>query len=241
MTKPGFFRRKSTYLVGIPVLLVIVFVGGPFIYINFIEGDAPARLSIDSTKPTGAAKKASDAAAAATGSVDGTWKVVTTGSEVGYRVPETLFGQSTTAAGRTDAVTGTMTIAGTSVPSAEFTVDTTKITSDQANRDRQFHGRIMETATYPTAKFVLTKPIDFGGIPANLKKITVPATGNLTLHGKTNPVTFQIEAKRNGANIETSGSIPIAFADYSVNNPSGGPASVGDNGELEFLLVFAKS
>lgn len=53
-TNPGFFRRKGTYLVGVPVLLVLLLVGGPFVYINFIEGDAPAKLSFssDSTSST---------------------------------------------------------------------------------------------------------------------------------------------------------------------------------------------
>jgi len=133
-----------------------------------------------------------------------------------------------------------MTVEGTSVSSAEFTADVTKITSDQNFRDQQFQGRIMETSKFPTAKFKLTKPIDFKTVPADLKEITVPATGDLTLHGKTNPVTFDLKARRNGANIETNGTIPVTFADYNVNNPSGGPASVGDNGQLEFLLVFAK-
>jgi hypothetical protein len=34
--------------------------------------------------------------------------------------------------------------------------------------------------------------------------------------------------------------VPITFSDYSIDNPSGGPASVGNTGELEFLLVFAE-
>ena len=238
MTKPGFFRRKSTYLVGIPVLILLVAVVAPYVYIHFIEGDPPKKLTFETSDST-SSTKASTGTTTAT-SVDGTW-TITSASQVGYRVPETLFGQSTTAVGRTNAVTGTMTIDGTSVPAAEFTVDTTKITSDQANRDRQFHGRIMETATYPTATFKLTKPIDLGTIPADLKEITVPVTGDLTLHGKTNSVTFDLKARRNGDKIEVNGTIPITFADYNVSNPSVGPASVGDNGELEFLLVFAKS
>jgi hypothetical protein len=41
--------------------------------------------------------------------------------------------------------------------------------------------------------------------------------------------------------IQVSGSVPITFADYSIDNPSGGPASVGDSGTLEFLLVLAKA
>ena len=68
--------------------------------------------------------------------------------------------------GETDAVTGDMTISGTTVESATFTADLTKVTSDQSNRDRQFQGRIMDTATFPDATFKLTSPIDLGEVPA---------------------------------------------------------------------------
>ena len=32
----------------------------------------------------------------------------------------------------------------------------------------------------------------------------------------------------------------VTFADYEIDDPSGGPASVGSDGELEVLLVFAR-
>jgi hypothetical protein len=37
------------------------------------------------------------------------------------------------------------------------------------------------------------------------------------------------------------GSIPVHFADYGVDNPSGGPAKVGDDGELAFVVAFVKA
>jgi hypothetical protein len=51
------------------VVLVILVVGGPFVYINFIEGKAPPRLTISTTTTTGA----SGAGSAAEQSADGTW------------------------------------------------------------------------------------------------------------------------------------------------------------------------
>lgn len=41
------------------------------------------------------------------------------------------------------------------------------------------------------------------------------------------------------ADAETT-TIPITFADYGIDNPSAGPAQVGDEGELEFLLVLGR-
>jgi polyisoprenoid-binding protein YceI len=231
-------RNKKTWFIGIPVLLVIVFVGGPFVYIHFIEGTPPAKLKLSTV--TTQAKSGSTTTEATSASINGSWKVKS-GSAAQYRVPEVLFGQSTTAVGKTTAVTGDMTISGTTVQTASFTADLTKVTSDQANRDRQFQGRIMDTASFPTATFKLTSPIDLGSIPANGKQVTVKATGDLTLHGKTNPVTFDIVAQRNGSTIETNGTIPVKFADYGIPAPSFGPAEVGDNGQLVFLISFTQS
>jgi hypothetical protein len=36
--------------------------------------------------------------------------------------------------------------------------------------------------------------------------------------------------------ISVSGTIPVTFADYGIDNPSGGPATTSDSGSLEFLL-----
>ena len=127
-------------------------VGGPFAYINFVQGDAPERLGV-ATATTGA-----DTAADTGASLDGTWTVAG-GSQAGYRVEEVLLGQNVEAVGRTSAVTGELTVSGTEVQSGSFSVDLTQVTSDEDRRDDAFQGRIMETATYPTATFELTEPI----------------------------------------------------------------------------------
>ncbi len=239
MPKPNFFRRKSTYLIGVPVIVILAVVVAPFVYIHFIEGPAPKKFAL--TKPTAGASTGSTAASGgATVSVDGAWKI-TAGSQAGYRVNETLFGQSNTAAGRTTSVKGKLTINATTVPTADFTVDLTTVKSDQARRDAQFQGRIRATATFPTATFKLTKPIALTNVPPNLTPVKATATGDLTLHGKTKSVTFELQAQRNGDKIEVSGSIPVTFADYGIDNPSGGPATTEDHGELEFHLFFTRA
>jgi polyisoprenoid-binding protein YceI len=240
-------RRPRTWLIAVPVLVLLAVVGGPFVYINFIKEDAPERLTLESVTTTsdsadgsgttGTTGATDSTAATADGSIDGEW-AVTDGSLAGYRVEEILFGQSAEAAGRTEDVTGTMTVAGTSIETADFTVDLTTVASDEDRRDSQFHGRIMETATFPTATFVLTAPAQLDAVPADLTEITVPVTGELTLHGVTQTVTVDLLARRNGTTIEVNGTIPITFSDYDIDNPSGGPAQVGDEGEIEFLLVF---
>jgi len=116
------------------------------------EADAPATTGSAATAPpaTAAPETAAPAttAAGATGSLDGTW-AVTEGSEFGYRVEEVLFGVNTTAAGRSNQITGELVVAGATVESATFTVDVASITSDEDRRDNQFRGRIMEVEQFP--------------------------------------------------------------------------------------------
>ena len=44
-----------------------------------------------------------------------------------------------------------------------------------------------------------------------------------------------------GGKIGVLGSIPIAFSDYEIPDPSNGFATVKDNGLLEFVLVFEQA
>ncbi|HYN17042.1 MAG TPA: YceI family protein, partial [Actinomycetes bacterium] len=173
------------------------------------------------------------------GSLDGSW-TVGSGSEAGYRVKEVLLGQSTEAVGRTSAVTGELTVSGTEVSSGSFTVDLTQVTSDEARRDSQFQGRIMDTATYPTATFELAEPISLDSLPGDGETVTATASGQLTLHGTTKRVTVELTVVGDGDSFKVSGSIPVAFADYGIANPSFGAVTTEDNGEIEFLLVFTR-
>jgi polyisoprenoid-binding protein YceI len=140
--------------------------------------------------------------------------------------------------GRTNAITGSLSVAGSTVEKGDFTVDMTTVTSDESRRDEQFNGRIMETSVYPTATFTLTAPIDLGSLPDANTDVTATATGDLTLHGVTKAVTFDIEGRYTGSTVEIAGSIPITFADWGISNPSFGPVTTEDLGVLEFSIVL---
>jgi polyisoprenoid-binding protein YceI len=202
----------------------------PFVYIHFIEPDPAPKLTISDAPPTSAAGSSSSARAP----LSGTWNV-SKGSKAQYRVKEVLFGQDNTATGTTEDVTGSV-VFGTTVKTATVTVDLTTVSSDESQRDNQFQNRILDTAQFPNATFKLTKPIELGTEPAGGVKITTTATGDLTMHGTTKSVTAQVDARRTGDTIEVAGSIPVTFSDFGINNPSGGPASVGNAGTIEFLV-----
>ena len=255
-------KKLLLWIGGAVVAMVLLVFGGTWVYIHLIKDDPPAKLTLEtgdtsdsaSTTPSadgssstpaasaGAAATTTPAApsgAASSEAIDGSW-AASDQSLLGYRVKEVLFGQSTEGVGRTNAVTGSLNIAGSTVEKGDFTVDMTTVKSDSGNRDNQFQRRIMDTSTFPTSTFALTQPIDLGSAPSEGQTVTASATGDLTLHGTTKPVTFDVQAQLKDGTIEVNGTIPIVFADYGIPNPSFGPASTEDNGVLEFLLVFTK-
>ncbi len=259
--------RWVTRTVGGLIALVVLLYGAIFVYTEFVknspgefdEGDLAAALDDEHAfpGPTDAPPAASESSAGASdGSVapapapvteapaDGapaagatTWEV-TSDSELGYRVKEILFGVDTEGVGRTNEIVGWMTIAGTTVTDAEFVVDVASITSDEGRRDNQFRGRIMSTDEFPTATFVLTEPIELGVEPSDGATVATTATGELTLRGVTNTVTFDVNAQQEGGRIGVLGAIPVVFADYGIANPSIGGITTEDEGLLEFVLVF---
>jgi polyisoprenoid-binding protein YceI len=99
----------------------------------------------------------------------------------------------------------------------------------------------MNADEFPTAEFRITEPIDFGRIPVGDEQITATATGELTLRGVTNPVTFDVTAQTTGGRIGVLGSIPVVFEDYGIENPSFGVVKTEDNGLVEFVLVFERA
>jgi polyisoprenoid-binding protein YceI len=222
--------------------LVVLAAAGPFVYIHFFNS-TPAALSLSpgTTTSAQASTGASAGGGTSTRTVAGTW-TVGSGSVVGYRVNEVLLGQNATAVGRASDVTGHLTIAGSTVTAAAFSVPMATVHSDKSQRDAQFDDRIMDVSQYPTGTFTLTSPIDLAPLPAGGVIKDYTAHGRLTLHGATRPVTFTLTAERKGSQIEASGDIPVLFSDYGIANPSfSGFVTTQDHGLLEFLLVFGHS
>jgi polyisoprenoid-binding protein YceI len=235
-------RHWTLWLAAAIAVVLCVTVLGPFVFIHFIEGPPPAPLSLSASTPTATPRSA--VAAASPSSVvatnmSGTY-AIDSGSEVEYRVTETLFGQSNTAVGVSTTVAGSSMLQGTLVTAATFTVPLDTVHSNESLRDNEFDTRIMDVADYPDAVFKLTSPIRLGSMPAVDAIVNEQATGTLTMHEVTRSVTFALQAEYTGASVKVSGSIPVTFADWDIQNPSGGPAQVGSSGTMEFLLTLSR-
>lgn len=235
------------------VALAALGYGAIFFYANVIN-DAPDALDTSDLSDAIAvnaeteADVASDATPAQTepghdaspaAGFDGVWSP-TLASEFGYRVDEVLGGVNVTAVGRSNEIDGVLTIDGTSA-SIEAVVQVDGIQSDDSRRDGAFRGSIMDTATFPTASFRTTEPIDFASAPADGEQVSATAVGELTLKGVTLPVTVAVTAEASADSIGVLGSIPITFTDYGIDNPSNPAVSLEDDGVVEFVLVFERS
>lgn len=240
-----------TRWLALAVLVVGVTAAGGLWYV-FLRGDGPAPAALSSGSPvtsTGAGGSTATLAPPSSpssplrGGIDGAWSVdAGQAGYVGYRVQEELAGiGGNTAVGRTSAVTGTVTVAGTTITSVEISADLTQLVSDDQRRDGQLRQRGIETDSFPTATFKLTTPIELGGVPSDGGRVSVDATGDLTLHGVTRSVTIHLDGRLSGGTVEIAGSMEIVFADYGITPPTSFIAlSVADHGTMEVHLYFTK-
>tara|TARA_Y100000766_G_scaffold40952_1_gene31007 strand:- start:77 stop:877 length:801 start_codon:yes stop_codon:yes gene_type:complete len=262
-------KRLGIRLVIAVLALATLAVGGAWVYATFINdaaeefevADLDERLDASAEQPSEEPQDAAPEVTTQDGTAesdvtqpdetaqsenatevdDGTQLWITTeGSEVGYRVSEVLFGIDTEGVGRTEDVTGSVTLDDTTMTKAEFTVDVASMKSDDGRRDGQFRGRIMETQTFPTASFALTSPIDLGVTATEGAILDTTISGELTMHGVTNPVSFEIAAKIEGNRLGVIGTIPVTFVDYDIVDPSITGITVKPEGVIEFVLVFIR-
>ncbi|HEX9258349.1 MAG TPA: YceI family protein [Acidimicrobiales bacterium] len=255
--KPKTARRRWPWI-ALAVAVVLGAAGAYGIW-WFLKDDAPAAVSLDraldNVSTTTAAPlpttAGSDTTEPVSGGVAGTWAVDqslgefsfddATGSFVGFRIEEELRGiGSSTAVGRTPAVTGTITIEGTTLTATAIEADLSKLTTNESRRDSRARGAL-DTSQFPKATFTLTEPVDLGDGAASGAKVTVNAKGDLTIHGVTKPVQVAIEAQQKNGVIVVIGSLDVVFADYGVSVPSAPVVvSAEDHGIVEMQLLFTK-
>lgn len=236
---------RKRIAIGAGVLVAIVAVG-VVVGTRLFGGEAPAPAALSS--PSASPDDDATSPAAGAGSVDGTWTIDAergsladgTSTFAGYRIEEQLANIGTnTAVGRTQDVSGEMTIDGTAITSLSVEVDMTTLRSDDDRRDDQLSMRGLETTAFPTATFELTEPIEVGSVPAEGETVEAEATGELTVHGVTRPVTAPIEAVWTGDAIEAVASFDVALADHEIEPPTGFLVlSIADRGTVELHLLF---
>jgi polyisoprenoid-binding protein YceI len=244
--------RDPLRLIAVAVSVAVIVGAGFGIWYLFLRPTGPAAVADASLPAVPSASAGATPRPLGSGGVDGTWNIDTSigtftgvkdtsGNFVGYRVQEQLAGiGANIAVGRTPKVSGSLTIAGTKVTAVTITADLTALQSDSDQRDGRLRDAGIEYDRFPTATFKLTSPIDLGTTPADGKEIDVTASGQLTLHGVTKDVQIPLKAKLSGAVIVVTGSLPITFADYSIEKPTSFKVlSIDDHGTMELQLFFS--
>ena len=165
--------------------------------------------------------------------------VAPSGNEARYRVREQLAGIDfpTDAVGVTHDITGTLVVQpnGTIVPdSSRIVVNISNLKSDKSARDRYLHTHSIEIDKYPTVMFT---PKSFLGLNAKpgAAAATFGMTGDLTVHGVTHPVTWQVNAHGDGDDIVGSATTQFTFHDFGMDPPKKAILlSVMDTVKLEY-------
>jgi polyisoprenoid-binding protein YceI len=201
-------------------------------------GGAAAAPSASPTASASPAPSASPTASAATTTTTtaataattspaatGTW-TVSDRSKTTVRVREQLVGVNLPS----DAVLTATGAAGTFVlkddgtfsSDAKITFDLTTLASDNRNRDDFVKMDTLQTRQFPRAEFVPTKT---GGLTLPMPAsgdFTFKLTGQLTVHGKTKEVTFDVVAKRSGNQLTATATATPSwkFGDFGMTAPS---------------------
>ena len=235
-----FHQRPALVAAAFGGLILLGAVALGILYFVIFPTSAPAKLALAGSKSPSASATAVGAAS------PGSW-TVSSGSQAGYRIRETLafVGAPSDAVGRTSSVHGTVTIAGSgstlSVSAASLTVDVNTLTSDRAMRDQRIHSMGLQSDRYPTATFVLSQPIGLPSDASNGQALSLSAVGQLTIHGVTKTVTIPIQARLAGSQIQLAGSITFPFSEFGMTPPSiGGFVSVQDKATMEFAINLAQ-
>jgi polyisoprenoid-binding protein YceI len=105
---------------------------------------------------------------------------------------------------------------------SKISFDLTTLTSDSRDRDNFVKQDTLQTRQFPKAEFVPTKTSGLTLPLAPTGTFTFTLTGNLTIHGKTKEVTFNVVAKRNGADLTATATLAptIKFGDFGMTAPA---------------------
>jgi polyisoprenoid-binding protein YceI len=207
----------------VPILLAVLLLGAC---------GGTASLSTASPAPTVTATQAVSTPTATTAATTPTANAATSTWTVGsaskavVSVREQLVGVSLPSDAVLTATGGAGTFGlksdGSFSADSKITFDLTTLSSDSRDRDNFVKQDTLNTRQFPKAEFVPTKTSGLTLPLASTGTFTFALTGNLTIHGKTKEVTFNVVAKRNGADLTATATLAptLKFADFGMSAPS---------------------
>lgn len=212
--------------------------------------ETPSPAEPTSTAASGSATEAAPTAepaatlAAPTGTI--IYGFDTTQTQASYSVEETFINDNNrlaVAVGRTRDVQGTLSLNFDDPANSQFgafTVNLSTLRSDSRRRDEAIQTRWLESATYPSATFVVKGLEGFPANPQPGQEIAFKLLGDLTVRTGTQAVTWDVTAKLEGDKLSGTATTLILMADFGVEPPSiGGILNVKDGVTLtlEFVML----
>jgi polyisoprenoid-binding protein YceI len=166
----------------------------------------------------------------------------------GYRVREKLgfLPAESDAVGRTSAITGTATFTQAghvlTVRAASFTVEVSKLTSNEAMRDQHIRTIGLQSATYPTATFVLSTPVTLPAGAVSGRVVHTSVTGVFDIHGTSKRENVPLEMRLSSSEIAAVGALTFPWSEFNMAAPSvGGFVSVTNRATMEFDLRLKRA
>jgi len=178
------------------------------------------------TTPTASPVPATASPTAASTAASGRSWTIATESKAVVSVREQLVGVSlpsdavltTTGGGGTFALNAD----GTFTSDSKITFDLTTLTSDNRTRDDFIKQDTLQVRQFPKAEFVPTRTSGLVTPLAANGTFTFKLTGNLTVHGTTKEVTFDVVATRSGGDLTAMATLnpTVKFGDFGMRAPS---------------------
>lgn len=178
------------------------------------------------------------------------FEIVASESQAGYEADEEFFEAArdrigmepgpNTAIGVTQSVSGYIDLSldgGVTLGENRVTVDVGTLTSDQEFRDRRVRETALQTATFPVAEFIATGIEEFPASYTEGEMVSFKLPGNLTVHGVTRPVTFDVQASLSGDTLTGTATTSVLMTDFNVTPPAMPILQVQDQVVLNFELT----
>jgi polyisoprenoid-binding protein YceI len=182
-----------------------------------------------------------------TTALDGLFRIAASQSEVRFTLGELLGGVPTTVIGKTNQVTGEISVDFENPQKTEITeiqIDPSALTTDNSFRNRAIQGQILDTSTYPLISFLPTEIITLPETINFDESLSLEISGDLTIKEVTQKVTFTANITPISATeIQGHAETMVAYADYDIFIPSvPRVADVDDEVllEIDFIALLAK-
>ena len=247
-------KRRTIFLVAASVVLVLVVAGVAYAayfartVAQSQTHSAAGAITVTPTPTSGVTATATSTTSTSSTSKDlQTYRIVPAQSTASYSVYENLIFQNkpnNDAVGTTHSVQGSFHIRTGDAPlvnNVNITVDLSTLQTDSPMRDNYVRRNSLQTDTYPNATFVSVSTL---GLPATYTEgqpIHFQLVGNLTMHGKTNKATFDVQGKVANSEITGTATSTVYMTDYGIQPPNLANIAISQNKVLVTINFTAKA